>query len=272
MKNGFGGSETEVKELLSQYYERYNEDGRLLDFRRGQLEFATTMKYIQKYLRPGDKVLEIGAGTGRYSLSLAAQGFDVTSVELLEHNLNILNDKVKSTMNIRTILGDALDLSMLADATFDMTLMLGPMYHLFTETDKRLALSEAVQVTKPGGVLMVAYCISDASIIEYGFRGRHIPELVEEGLLDTETFVTRSHPKELFELVRKSDVDKMIAGFPVERLHYAATDGLGYFIRRDLEEMDQESFDLFRKYHLAVCENPDMVGATAHSLDVLRKR
>lgn len=262
----------EAKKLLSQYYEQYNEDDRLLDFRRGQLEFATTMKYIQKYLRPGDKVLEIGAGTGRYSLSLAAQGFDVTAVELLEHNLNILNAKVENTMNIRTFLGDALALSMLADATFDLTLMLGPMYHLFTETDKLQAFSEALRVTKHGGVLMVAYCISDASITEYGFRGGHIPELVEEGLLDTETFVTRSHLEELFELVRKSDVDRMISGFPVERLHYVSTDGLGYFIRRDLEEMNQATFDLFMKYHLTICENPDLVGATAHSLDVLRKR
>ena len=261
----------EVKELLSQYYEQYNEDGRLLDFRRGQLEFATTMRYMQKYLRPEAKVLEIGAGTGRYSLALADQGYDVTAVELVDHNLDILRSNIKKSMQIQAFQGDALDLSMLEDTSFDMTLVLGPMYHLFTETDKLRALSEAIRVTKPGGILMVAYCISDASIIEYGFRGGHLRELVDEGLLNTDTFVTRSDPKELFELVRKSDIDRMIAGFPVERLHYVATDGLSYFMRRDLEEMDQETFDLFLKYHLTICENPDLVGATAHSLDVLRK-
>ena len=261
----------EVKELLSQYYEQYNEDGRLLDFRRGQLEFATTMRYMQKYLRPEAKVLEIGAGTGQYSLALADQGYDVTAVELVDHNLDILRSNIKKSMQIQAFQGDALDLSMLEDTSFDMTLVLGPMYHLFTETDKLRALSEAIRVTKPGGILMVAYCISDASIIEYGFRGGHLRELVDEGLLNTDTFVTRSDPKELFELVRKSDIDRMIAGFPVERLHYVATDGLSYFMRRDLEEMDQETFDLFLKYHLTICENPDLVGATAHSLDVLRK-
>jgi len=240
----------EVKELLSQYYEQYNEDGRLLDFRRGQLEFATTMRYIQKYLRPEAKVLEIGAGTGRYSLALADQVHDVTAVELVDHNLDILRSNIKESMQIRVFQGNALDLSMLEDTSFDMTLLLGPMYHLFTEADKLRALSEAIRVTKPGGILMVAYCISDASIIEYGFRGGHLWELVDEGLLNTDTFVTRSDPKELFELVRKSDIDRMIAGFPVERLHYVATDGLSYFMRRDLEEMDQETFNLFLKYHL----------------------
>ena len=261
----------EVKELLSQYYEQYDEDGRLVNRRSGQIEFATTLRYIRKYLRPEAKVLEIGAGTGRYSLALADQGYAVTAVELVDHNLDILRSNIKESVQIRAFQGDALDLSMLEDTSFDMTLVLGPMYHLFTETDKLRALSEAVRVTKPGGILMVAYCISDASIIEYGFRGGHLRELVDEGLLNTDTFVTRSDPKELFELVRKSDIDRMIAGFPVERLHYVATDGLSYFMRRDLEEMDQATFDLFLKYHLSICENPDLVGATAHSLDVLRK-
>ena len=261
-----------VKEILSQYYEQYDEDGRLADHRRGQLEFATTLRYIQKYLCPGDKVLEIGAGTGRYSMALADAGYDVTAVELVEHNLEILRSKIREPMRVRTMQGDATDLAALDAGTYDMTLLLGPMYHLFTEADKRRALAEAVRVTRPGGVLMVAYCITDASIVEYGFRGGHIRELIEEGLLDTETFTARSEPKELFELVRRSDIDRLIAGFPVERLRYVATDGLGYFMRRDLEEMDGETFELFTRYHLTVCENPDLVGATAHSLDILQKR
>ena len=188
----------EVKELLSQYYENYDEEGRLVNRRSGQIEFATTMRYIRKYLRPEAKVLEIGAGTGRYSLALADQVHDVTAVELVDRNLDILRSNIKESMQIWVFQGNALDLSMLEDTSFDMTLLLGPMYHLFTEADKLRALSEAIRVTKPGGILMVAYCISDASIIEYGFRGGHLRELVDEGLLNTDTFVTRSDPKELF--------------------------------------------------------------------------
>ena len=60
-----------MKDYLETYYANYDEEGRLVKLRRGQVEYETTMRYIHKYLRPGAKVLEIGAGTGRCSISLA---------------------------------------------------------------------------------------------------------------------------------------------------------------------------------------------------------
>ena len=78
----------ENNDYLQAYYENYDEDGRLLT-RHGQVEFTTTLHYVEKYLRPGMRVLEIGAGTGRYSHTLAQKGFRVDAVELLDHNIEI---------------------------------------------------------------------------------------------------------------------------------------------------------------------------------------
>ena len=260
-----------MKERLEAYYADYDEEGRLVKLRRGQVEYITTMRYIHKYLHPGAKILEIGAGTGRYSVTLAREGYDVTAVELVEHNLSILRSKITPDMNIQAMQGNALDLSALASEGYDMTLLLGPMYHLFDEADKKQALSEALRVTKPGGVLMTAYCIAEGSIIEYGLKRNHMSELIASGMLDSETFETFSKPQDLFELVRKSDIDALMDDFDTERLHYVATDGFSYFMRPEIAEMDEDTFRLFLKYHLAICENPDLVGATAHSLDVRRK-
>ena len=264
----------EIKEALTQYYGAYDEDGRLVRFRRGMLEYETTMRYIHKYLRPGAKILEIGAGPGRYSLALAQEGYDVTAVELVQHNLDILRSKITPDMTIRAIQGDALDLSQFPDESFDLTLSLGPMYHLYDLGDKGQAISEALRVTRQDAILMVAYSISEGSIIEYVFKQGNLQEVLDDGMLDPVTFTTYSNPSiaYLFEMVRKSDVDALMDGFDTERLHYVATDGLSYFMRRELEEMDEATFQMFRKYHLAVCENPDLVGATAHSLDIQRKR
>ena len=76
------------------FYNNYDEEGRLM--RKSRMpEFLTTMKYIEKYLTPGARIIEIGAGTGRYSVTLAEKGYDVTSVELVPHNLDIMKEKVK---------------------------------------------------------------------------------------------------------------------------------------------------------------------------------
>ena len=69
-------------EALTEYYGNYDEDGRLTS-RHGKVEFLTTVKYIDKYLKRGDRIIEIGAGTGRYSHFFAQQGYQVDAVELI---------------------------------------------------------------------------------------------------------------------------------------------------------------------------------------------
>ena len=78
-------------------------------------------------------------------------------------------------------------------------------------------------------------------------------------------------PEDLFELVRKEDIDRLMAGYHVERLHYVATDMITRYLRESIAEMSDEDFEIYLKYHYAVCERPDMAGMTHHSLDIFRK-
>ena len=96
---------------LEDYYNNYDEEGRLLS-RHGQVEYLTTMRYIEECLEgiSEPNILEIGAGTGRYSVTLAKRGFNVTAVELIEHNLEILRSKLDGTEPITAIQGNALEL------------------------------------------------------------------------------------------------------------------------------------------------------------------
>ena len=124
----------ETQNILNQFYENYDEDNRLSS-RYGMVEYLTTMRYIEKYLRPGMRILEIGAATGRYSHALAQKGYRVDAVELMEHNIEIFKQNTKPGESITITQGNAKDLSAFPDDTYDMTLILGPMYHLFTEED-----------------------------------------------------------------------------------------------------------------------------------------
>ena len=261
----------ERREYVKQHYENYNEEGRF-EARWCRVEYLTTLRYIHKYLKPGDRVLEIGAGTGRYSIALAAEGYHVTAVELVPRNLECLREKIAPQMRIRAMEGDALDLSALENEVYDVTLLLGPMYHLYCEGDKLQALSEAIRVTKRGGIVMVAYCITDGPMVNYTFRENRYKRLLESGVLDKDGFFF--HPEQggfQFEHIRKADVDRLMAHFDTERLHYVATDGLIAFLLDEMEQMDEETYEAALRYHFSVCEQETLVDATAHSLDIFRK-
>ncbi|MDR0813217.1 MAG: class I SAM-dependent methyltransferase [Oscillospiraceae bacterium] len=258
---------------ITEYYNSYDEDGRLMS-RHGQVEYLTTMWYIEKYLFPGARILDIGAGTGRYSLALAKLGYVVDAVELVEHNIDIFKQNTPPGASVTVRRGDALELSGFSDETYDLTLILGPLYHMYTQTDKLRVIREALRVTKPGGVLFAAYCVSDASILQYGFIGGRIKELMRPNDfcgLAMPGFKAYSTPKSLFEIIRREDIDELMRGFDVERLHYVATDLYTNHMREMVDAMDDETFALYLDYHFFLCERPDMAGLTHHSLDIFRK-
>ena len=260
----------ETKEIQGNYYGNYDEDGRLRS-RHGMVEYLTTMRYVERYLQPGMRILEVGAGTGRYSHALARAGYRVDAVELLEHNIDIFRQNMLPDEPVTVTQGNAMDLSAFASDTYDMTLLLGPMYHLFTKDDQLAALSEAIRVTKKGGIVVAAYCMGDASVLSYGFVRGKIHEIIEKCMLDPVTFNTFSNPWDIFELYRKEDIDTLRGRFPVTQLHFVATDGYTNHIRDVVDGMDEKTYEVYLNYHFATCERPDMIGYSHHTIDIIRK-
>ena len=252
---------------LEKYYNKFCEDKRLTR-RHGQVEYITSMKYIHKYLETmkEPKILDVGAGTGRYSVQLANEGYDVTAVELVKHNLGVLKSKGSS---VKAYQGTALDLSRFKDDSFDLTLVFGPMYHLYTIEDKVKALKEAKRVTRKGGVILVAYCMNEYSIITYGFKENNIRESIEKGKV-SEDFHVLSQPEDLYDYVRVDDINRINEEAGIERIQLISADGPANYLRSTLNAMDEETFKTFIEYHLSTCERPELLGAGAHTLDILR--
>ena len=255
---------------LEKYYNKFCEEKRLTR-RHGYVEYVTSMKYIHEYLPQGKKemikILDVGAGTGRYSVQLAGEGYDVTAVELVKYNLGILKSKKSS---VKAYQGNALNLSRFEADQFDMVLVFGPMYHLYTKEDKVKALKEAKRVVKHGGIILVEDCMNEYRILTYGFKEGHMKESIRNQKVD-DSFHVRSKEEDLYDYVRIEDIDAIDQAAGVKREKLIAADGPANYMRTVLNAMDEETYQLFIQYHLSTCERKDLLGASAHTLDIVRK-
>ena len=231
---------------LEQYYNKFNEDKRLLS-RHGQVEFFVTLEYIKKFIDKKMKIADIGAGTGRYSETLSTFGCDVTAVELVKKNVRVMEERCK---NCTIFQGNALNLKMLENESFDITLLFGPMYHLF---------------------IFVAYCMNDYSIITYAFKEGNLQETLKNGKLD-EDFHTKTNEEDLYSYDTLENINLLKEKSGLKRKIIFSPDGPTDYIRPTINKMSEQDFEVYKKYVLAIAERQDLLGAGSHLVDVLRKK
>lgn len=252
------------EEKLIKYYNKFNEDKRLTR-KHAKIEYLTSIYYLEKYLNKfnNPKIIDIGAGTGAYSLYLFDKGFDVTAVELVKHNLKVIQSKNK---NIKSVLGNATNLNKFKDNTFDITILFGPMYHLLTIDEKIKALNEAKRITKTGGYIFISYCMNEYAIIKHGFIDGFITK--SSSLIDENFKIIKD---ELYSYVRLEDIDYLKDKLNLKRSLIISQDGPAEYLKKEINKMTEEEFNLFLNYHLKTCERPELLGAGRHILDILKK-
>ncbi len=256
-------------EMINEFYTGYNEVNRLSKSRHGQMEYRTTMHFIHRFLNPSSSVLEIGAGTGRYSIALAKEGHSVTAVELSERNLVILREHAQGLDNLKAYQGDAIDLSRFSDDSFDMTLVFGPLYHLYEAEERDAALREAVRVTKPGGMILTAFLAVHAIMFD-NYLGDSFPDGMEENF--TEAFRVRHFQEQLFTGYEIDELEALYRALPVTHMTTVAADGVLELAENNPEfSMSDEAFEAYARYHLHFCECRDLLGCSSHLIHICKK-
>lgn len=180
------------------YYSQNQEEGRV---QRHQLEFALMEKIIQTYLSKNPlRILEIGAGPGRYTRKLAQMGHEVVAVEpvpaLVQENLKAAKE-LKLEDKIKVVQGEAREIEKIVKGPFDVILNMGPMYHLILESDRLEVLRQSHNLLKPEGLQMAVF------LSKVGYLSYLLNQQPESILHDPEGFQSvmahgyqESHPRQ----------------------------------------------------------------------------
>ncbi len=253
---------TDETEQIKNTYKIFNEDFRLNRSKASRVEFLTTVKYVDKYLKNTDKILDIGAGAGEYSLYFAELGYEVKALELADENINAFKKKIKPSHNIELSQGNAIDLSRYNDNEFDIVLLFGPLYHLHNEEDRQRCIAEAKRVVKEDGTIFFAFISNDMVVATELYFG--------EDWLTGDTYNHDSFKVEDFPFVffTFDECVKMLEKSGVNILHKVAADGLSELLAQKINKMDDYSYNQYLKYHYYCCEKPELVGHSNHYLFV----
>ena len=168
----------DVSDIAQFYSSNHKDEHSRLE--RHQLEYDLTWRYLNQYLPAQGAILEVGAATGRYTLELARRGYSVTAVDvsaaLIEKcKKNLLDEGLER--QVRLVVADARNLSKVTEKGFDAVLLMGPLYHLVVKADRELALKEAFDRLRAGGVIFSSF------ISRFGAMGdlmKNVPAWIED--------------------------------------------------------------------------------------------
>ena len=248
---------------ISKIYEIFDEDARLRS-PAGRVEFLTTVRYIEKYLQPGARILDVGAGTGAYSFYFAKQGYHVDALELADKNMRVFREKLESHSELPLTLcqGNAVDLGEYESDSYDIVLLLGPLYHLHKAEERQKCIAEAKRVCKPDGMIFFAFIHNDMVILT---ELDYDPHWLDGETYDHESFKVMDFP---FVFHTVDQCRQMLAEGGVQVIHEVASDGVSELMAERINGLIESEYAQYLRYHWYCCEKPEMLGHSNHLLFV----
>jgi SAM-dependent methyltransferase len=245
---------------------------------RHQLELELTRRLLRRYLPKEGRILEVGAGVCAYTVGLLREGYRVTAVDFAAGVLRLARKAIEEaglSDSVELIEADARDLSAVDGTDYDAVLLMGPLYHLVVEEDRRLALRQARERLRTGGVIFTAH------ISRYGIMGdlmRNIPHWVENRG-EVESILARGrdpddHPRGGFRgyYAPVEEIGPFHDSEGFEQVCLAAVEPFIGGYDESYNELEGERRALWLDLSERLCTQPSTVGASRHLLYVGTKR
>jgi ubiquinone/menaquinone biosynthesis C-methylase UbiE len=267
-----GPEEIDVSEVVQKYYDGCVErewERLARPYRR--FELASTLRLIDEHFPPAGRVVDVGGGPGRYTIELLRRGYRVTLIDLSPGNVaHARVELAESGLSADAVLqGDARNLSPIPDGEFDAALLLGPMYHIVNEADRRAALDELRRVLKPGAPAIVGF-LNPWGILRSGlteFPEQYSDEPAIRKLLTTCVQVgeQRAFTEAAFLTPPQAIAELRAAGFAVDTR--AGVEGFAAGMLDAVERIaaeDPEAYEIILRLVAETCDLPAFRDSTEH--------
>ena len=241
-------------------------------------EFLLTCRMLDKYVKPGDKVLDIGGGPGRYTFYLADKNCDMTLFDLSPKNIRFANKKsLELNLPIKTICGDARIVDMLVNEQFDHVLMMGPLYHLLEESDRITAVNAALNMLKLNGVIFTSFINLFAGMVYFmKFAPDAITLEIEKSYIDNAVAKKSFRGDEGNTFTRAYFCDQheilpFMSQFPLEKLHLFGQEGIMSPCESNIMSQPKEIINAWLNLCEMIWEREDLLSWSEHLMYVGRK-
>lgn len=261
---------------IKTHYELGLERDRLSRGGEPRLELTRTLELLDRFLPPAPaRLIDVGGGPGAYAALWARRGYDVHLYDLLELHVRQAREAADSQPEHRFTAGTADARSIPEpDASADVVVLLGPLYHLTEPAERDSALLEAWRVLKPGGVVAAVGISRFAALLD-GLRQGWLSDpvfrvIADRGLVDgqhrnpdpvrhPQWFTTAyfHRPEELSDEVSR-------AGFDAVSLY--GVEGPGWLMQEQWPDPDRHEQMLFAAR--AVETEPSLSGLSSHMLAI----
>lgn len=257
------------------YYSSFDEEGRLTSQNITRVEFDTSIHKLAPYTKRCQTLTEFGAATGQYSLFYAQQGIDVTAVELVPELVSQLKSKAQTKeLDIHIHQANATHVPFIDDASQDVVLILGPLYHIQQQGAREAVLKEAHRILRDGGIVAVAYI---SRFFVAGLLAKMTPSLVTPQILTqlSETGLITTPDVDAFfrtgYFATPSEIERLVESQRFNIQRHLASDSFVRYMGQEINTLSPSQYQAWLEYHLGVCEEPSLLGSSNHGLVIAQK-
>jgi len=268
-----GGIAIDTVETIKEFYDSAVE----VEWNRiaGRPEFLLTCRFIDRYVKPGEKVLDIGGGPGRYSLYLAGKGCDVTLFDLSPANVEFAKERAaEQGLELKGASGDAREVDSIIGGSFDHILLMGPMYHLLDESDRIKAVNASLKLLKPNGTIFVSFINLFAGMIYYmkcqpSLQSYPDDRAFFDAFIENKSYAGTAFTQAYF--ARQSEILPFMAQFPLAKLHFFGQEGFTSPCESGIMSQSPETVNLWLDLCEKTCEREDLLSWSEHLMYIGRK-